>query len=161
MSSTCTGVSVAEFRGTFGLVYRVEGLTLNLQAQYVLSIINDNVADFAPNAGKNANIGRCKWVLAPCRKLCCSARDSIVDVPAGAGSAQYANTITAGGQRGFCAAQNTATLAVDVAEAWANVDLIYRVELPAESSMTLSINNLPREAGVLCLMSFDKLPYCP
>jgi len=69
------------------------------------------------------------------------------DVPAGAGTGQYATgTIPAGqpgaGTRGFCANQNAAILSGLEIEEVTELDLSYRVELPADMAMSLSIYNL-------------------
>jgi len=149
LSSTRNGVSVANYRGTFGLAYRREGHTLNMQVQYVPSIINENAADFTAAANKNANIGNANGVTttgAVCNVPTPNPLTSnLGNVPAGAGTGQYGSGTVAtalGNARGYCAAQNTQTLAGDTVEAWYNVDLIYRAELPADLSMTLAIGNL-------------------
>jgi iron complex outermembrane receptor protein len=47
-----------------------------------------------------------------------------------------------GQPRGFCASQNTATLAGQKVDALFNVDLIYRVQLPSEIAATLTVGNV-------------------
>ena len=47
-----------------------------------------------------------------------------------------------GQPRGFCGAQNTATLAGQKVEALFNVDLIYRVQLPSEIAATMTVGNV-------------------
>jgi iron complex outermembrane recepter protein len=46
------------------------------------------------------------------------------------------------GSRGFCPGQNVETGAGREVEDWLNVDLIYRVELPAEVAATLVVGNV-------------------
>jgi iron complex outermembrane receptor protein len=142
LSSGRTGVSVAEWRGSFGVAYRREGHTINLQIQYVPSIINEDATNYTASVGRNANIGDANGIV-PAGAACPTGEltSDLGNVPAGAGSGQYGTT-AASGIRGLCAGQNTAPQSGHKVEEWVNVDLIYRLQLPAETGLTVTINNL-------------------
>jgi len=144
LSSGRTQVSVASWRGNFGVVYRIEGHTVNLQAQYVPSIINEDTSNYNANTGRNANIGNAAGIVPATGCASGSLSANLGNVPAGAGSGQWASTTggAVGATRGLCAAQNTQPLAGKEVAAWYNLDLIYRAELPANTALTLTINNL-------------------
>jgi iron complex outermembrane receptor protein len=157
LSTGRTGISVAKYRGTVGIAYRREGHTLNIQTQYVPSIINENPTDFAANVGRNANIGDATGITAN-GNVCTVTPAGLTgpintdlgNVPAGAGSGQFGTGTIAGtagvtpgfGSRGFCNAQNAAPQAGQEIDALFNVDVIYRVELPSETALTVTITNL-------------------
>ena len=61
--------------------------------------------------------------------------------------------------RGFCAAQNTATLAGQKVDELLNVDLIYRVRLPAEIAATLDGGQRVRQGSVV-LSRHDSVQHC-
>lgn len=144
LSSGRTQVSVASWRGNFGVVYRIEGHTVNLQAQYVPSIINEDTSNYNANLGRNANIGDANGRLPGATSAACTTGSLNADigaVPAGSGSGQWSAAPGATG-RGACAGQNTAPQSGKEVAAWYNLDLIYRAELPANTALTLTINNL-------------------
>jgi iron complex outermembrane receptor protein len=142
LSSGRTGVSVAEWRGSFGVAYRREGHTINLQIQYVPSIINEDATNYTSSVGRNANIGDANGIV-PAGAACPTGEltSDLGNVPAGAGTGQFGTT-AASGIRGYCAGQNTAPQSGHKVEEWVNVDLIYRLQLPAETGLTVTINNL-------------------
>jgi iron complex outermembrane receptor protein len=151
--------SVSKYRANASLLFNFGRHMLNIQAQYVPKIANDDETLFAASNNKNANIG-VNGVTAtgtnysaavPGSGSTCLVNGPITsdigDVPADAGSGQWATgTVPTGqpgaGTRGFCGSQNTATLAGRIVEEWLNVDLIYRVQLPWETSATLAIQNV-------------------
>lgn len=152
--------SVAKFRANAGLLFNFGRHMLNIQAQFVPEIINEDQTQFNPTNNKNANIGDANGTTAtgtnysatvPGSGSTCVGPTGVTsdlgNVPAGAGSGEFATgTVPAGqtgaGTRGYCAGQNTATLAGQTVEEWLNFDLIYRVQLPWETSATLTIQNV-------------------
>ncbi len=141
--------SVAKYRANAGLMFNFGRHMLNIQSQYVPKIINDGNTEFAPTGNKNANIGDASGITANGGTCLVPGpvTSNLGNVPAGAGTGQWATgTVPAGqpgaGTRGFCGSQNTATLAGQTIDAWLNFDLIYRVELPAQTSATLTVNNV-------------------
>ena len=140
------GQSVAKYRAGASLVFNFGRHMLNIQGQFVPEIINEEASLFSSANNKNANIGDANGVT-PTGAACAATNgpltSDIGNVPAGAGSGQYASGAPVAGQpRGFCAAQNTATLAGQRIEEWLNIDLIYRLQLPAETTATLAIANV-------------------
>ena len=149
LSSGRINNSVSKFRANLGLLYKVGAHTVNLQSQYVPSIINDNQTLFSASNTKNANVGNATGVTANAG-VCTVASDTTAnlgDVPTGSGSGQFGTGVVpapaaGAGSRGFCGAQNVATEAGKKVEDWLNLDLIYRVELPAETAATVVVGNL-------------------
>jgi iron complex outermembrane recepter protein len=135
--------SVSKFRANFGLVYTNGGHTVNLQAQYVPPIINDDDTLFASSGTKNANIGDANGITTN-GAACTTTSPPTADlgaVPVGAGTGDFGTGVS-GGIRGYCAAQNVRTEAGHKVKELLNFDLIYRVELPADTSATLVVANL-------------------
>ena len=139
------GQSVAKYRANAGIVVEFGRHMLNIQSQYVPEIINEDLTLFGPINNRNANIGDANGVVASgdaCGAFAGLTSD-LNNVPSGAGSGQYSSNAPAIGQpRGFCASQNTATLAGQKVEELLNVDLIYRVRLPSEIAATLTVGNV-------------------
>jgi len=137
--------SVAKYRANAGLVFQLGRHMLNIQSQYVPELINEDLTLFTAINNRNANIGNANGVVASgagCTGFA-GMTSNIDGVPAGAGSGQYSSAAGVVGQpRGFCASQNTATLAGQKVDALLNVDLIYRVQLPSEIAATLTVGNV-------------------
>lgn len=135
--------SVAKYRANAGLVFELGRHMLNIQGQYVPELINEDLTLFTAINNRNANIGDGNGV-APSGTACAGQLTSdLGNVPTGAGSGQFSSNAAVVGQpRGFCAAQNTATLAGQKVDDLLNVDLIYRVRLPAEIAATLTVGNV-------------------
>jgi len=137
--------SVAKYRANAGLVFQLGRHMLNIQGQYVPELINEDLTLFTAINNRNANIGNANGVVASgagCTGFA-GMTSNIDGVPAGAGSGQYSSAAGVVGQpRGFCASQNTATLAGQKVDALLNVDLIYRVQLPSEIAATLTVGNV-------------------
>ncbi len=137
--------SVAKYRANAGLVFELGRHMLNIQAQYVPELINEDLTLFTAINNRNANIGDANGV-APSGAACTAFGGLVSDignVPGGAGSGQFSSTAPVVAQpRGFCGSQNTATLAGQEVEDLLNVDLIYRVRLPAEIAATLTVGNV-------------------
>lgn len=143
-----TNQSVAKYRANAGLLFNVGRHTFNIQSQYVPSIINDDQRLYSAAGNKNANIGDANGYTA--NGATCTVPGPVTsdlgNVPSGAGSGQYGTGTGAPppalSPRGFCASQNTATLAGQEVEDWLNVDFIYRVELPWETVATAVVGNV-------------------
>jgi iron complex outermembrane recepter protein len=137
--------SVAKYRANAGLVFELGRHLLNIQAQYVPELINEDLTLFTAINNRNANIGDANGV-APSGAACTAFGGLVSDignVPGGAGSGQFSSTAPVVAQpRGFCSSQNTATLAGQKVDDLLNFDLIYRVRLPAEIAATLSVGNV-------------------
>jgi iron complex outermembrane recepter protein len=137
--------SVAKYRANAGLVFLLGRHMLNIQGQYVPELINEDLTLFTAINNRNANIGDANGVV-PSGAGCAGFAGMTSNrggVPTGAGSGQYSSTAGVVGQpRGFCASQNTATLAGQKVDALFNVDLIYRVQLPSEIAATLTVGNV-------------------
>ena len=141
--------SVARYRASAGLLFNVGRHTFNIQSQYVPSIINDNQTLYSSANNKNANIGDANGITANGAACTVSGpyTSDLGNVPDGAGSGQGGTGVVPAGNpgagtRGFCGAQNTATLAGQTVDDWLNVDLIYRVELPWEMVATAVVGNV-------------------
>jgi iron complex outermembrane receptor protein len=137
--------SVAKYRANAGLVFQLGRHMLNIQSQYVPEIINEDLTLFTAINNRNANIGNANGI-SPSGADCTASgplTSNREGVPTGAGSGQFSsNAAVVGAPRGFCAAQNTATLAGQKVDALFNVDLIYRVQLPSEIAATLTVGNV-------------------
>ena len=137
--------SVAKYRANAGLVFQLGRHMLNIQSQYVPEIINEDLTLFTAINNRNANIGDANGI-SPSGATCTASgplTSNREGVPTGAGSGQFSsNAAVVGAPRGFCAAQNTATLAGQKVDALFNVDLIYRVQLPSEIAATLTVGNV-------------------
>jgi iron complex outermembrane recepter protein len=146
------GQAVPEWRGSFGLNWRRNGHTLNLLARYVPSVTEDDAPLFAPTNANNANIGDANGFTTVGGACTGSASASNLGaIPPGAGSGDFgsgtdlpANPVTGAPNttRGFCSQQNVSILSGTQVDGNLNVDLTYRVELPAETALSLSIYNL-------------------
>jgi iron complex outermembrane receptor protein len=150
LSTGRIGQPVAKYRGTAGLLFNFGRHMVNIMANYVPKIINEDETLFAPASNKNANIGDANGFTPSGGAECLSQPQPVADlgnVPPGTGTGQFANgTVPAGqvgaGTRGFCANQNAYTLAGQSIDEWLNIDLVYRVQLPWETSATLTIQNV-------------------
>jgi iron complex outermembrane receptor protein len=149
LSTGRVGQSVAKYRATIGLLYNHGNHTINIQGQYVPSIINENPTDFDPSNTKNANLADANGVGANAG-VCTVGGPVTTDLgntPAGAGAGQYGTGVvptgaTGAGARGFCASDNTTTNAGKLIEELINIDLIYRVQLPMEMTGSLVVTNV-------------------
>jgi iron complex outermembrane receptor protein len=137
--------SVAKYRANAGLVFELGRHMLNIQAQYVPELVNEDLTLFTAINNRNANIGDANGV-APSGAACTAfagITSDLGNIPGGAGSGQFSSAPPVAAQpRGFCGSQNTATLAGQKVEDLLNVDLIYRVRLPAEIAATLTVGNV-------------------
>jgi iron complex outermembrane recepter protein len=137
--------SVAKFRASAGLVFQFGNHMVNVQSQYVPAIYNEDATLFAPANNKNANLGDANGISnisGVCTTPGLVATD-IGAVPPNAGEGQFATgAVAAGTPKGFCSNQNAATLAGQKVKELVNIDLIYRVQLPLDTSATLAIANV-------------------
>jgi hypothetical protein len=138
--------AVPEWRGTLGLNYNVGRHTVNLLGRYIPTIENDDAEDFDATNATNANIGSATGFTNGPLGVCPASgtlTSDLGDVPPGAGSGEFGTS--SGGIVGFCSGQNTALQSYRELKASYNIDLTYRVELPLDMQMSLSIYNLTDE----------------
>jgi outer membrane receptor protein involved in Fe transport len=130
---------VARTRGSITLNYRIGRHNFNIATRYISHFIEDATATFAEQTAQNANIGVNGVV--PSGAACVDTNPTTPPVPAGAGTGLYGtntNTTTVG----FCAGQNVAILAGQKIPATFNTDLSYNVQLPWDTTFTVTIQNL-------------------
>jgi iron complex outermembrane recepter protein len=157
--------AVPEYRGSFGLNYSHGRHTLNLLVTYIPSVESENEADFDASSDQNANIGNASGVsttgtgaATACTDPSTNIVTTIGNVPAGAGAGQYGagsigtNGAPLAGPRGFCGNQNVSIWSGRTVASTTNVDLTYRLELPAETTLSFSVFNLLDEEP-----SFDRV----
>ena len=135
------GQPVAKYRASLGLLFRRGPHLLNIISQYVPEIINDDQTQFVANVTRNANTGDANGVNVCSQTPGTTFTSDIGSVPAGAGTGEFGNG-TSAAARGPCTAQNTAPLAGQTVEEWLNFDIVYRLELPADTALSLTINNV-------------------
>jgi iron complex outermembrane recepter protein len=145
-------LAVPEWRASFNINYRWGRHNVSMSARFIPSVDNEDEGEFDASNDQNANIGvNGVTATGATGAATCPATTPITtdlgQTPAGAGSGQYATgTIPTGqpgaGTRGFCANQNASILSGRTIESVTEVDLTYRVQLPAEVAMTFTIYNL-------------------
>jgi len=124
------GQGVPEYRAGFGLLYRKDRHAVNLMARYIPSVINEDEADFNATTARNANIpltGAC-----PAGSL----TSDLGNVPAGAGTGEFG---------AFCAGYNTQILSGRRIDAYFNLDLVYRMNVTDDLTVSLNISNVTDE----------------
>jgi len=143
-----------KYRGTFTVTYRFDIHTINLVTTYLPALINDSDTDFAVNGSRNVNVGDANGLtttggtIAPAVAAACTVTPAapyvtdLGNIPTGAGSGLYGGVGLNSGARGYCAAQNATINSGRQIDSFYNLDLVYRVQLPAELGLTLTINNL-------------------
>jgi len=128
------GQAVPEWRGTLGLNYRRDIHNLNIAAHFLPSIRDEEAAKFNESSrATNANIGDANGFTNP---ACVDTNPTSPPVPAGSGTGEFG---------GFCQGQVTSLLAGQKIDSSVTVDVTYRVRLPAETALSLSIFNLTDE----------------
>lgn len=160
-SANRNGQGVPEYRATFGVNYRHGNHNVNLAVRYMPSVIDDNAALFNETGARNANVGNASGATTAGGACTGSyATDtnptiSLGNLPAGAGTGLYGQNPTiaagAGGAAnviGYCAFQNYSMLTGQTVPSQTNVDLTYRVLLPAETDVTFTVYNLLDEEPV-------------
>lgn len=137
--------TVPEWRGSFGLNYNRGKHTLNLLARYLPSVKNDDLEIFDAGSETNANIGSATGHTTGPNGVCPASgtlTSDLGNVPEGAGTGEFGGPGTV---RGFCAGQNTSIQSFRELKASYNIDLTYRIQLPMDMQMSLSIYNLTDE----------------
>lgn len=147
-------IGVPEWRGTLGLNYRHGRHSLNILGRFIPSLENEDPTEFDASNDQNANIGDGAGAVtsgtttaaATCTVPASGLTSDLGQVPVGAGSGTrggaspgVANTV------GFCPGQNTAVLSGQEVDDFVTVDLVYRLELPAQTVLSLSVYNLTDE----------------
>jgi iron complex outermembrane receptor protein len=154
-------LAVPRYRGSVALLFKSGRHTLNLLVNYIPSVRNEDPTDFDVTNDQNANIGNGNGftttgttaATVACTSSASGLTTNLGNVPGGASTGQFGGasivTNATTGQptpsvttRGFCANQNVAVLSGREIASTTNVDLTYRLELPAELSMSLTVNNL-------------------
>ncbi len=135
------GQAVPEWRATFGVNYRHTIHNLNIAAHFIPGIVDEDPVKFGTsNLGTNANIGNANGF-----SDCTQSGITSPPIPDGAGSAQYGGAGSRPGTVGYCNSQVAALLAGKNLDDYLTVDMTYRVELPADIAMSLSIYNVFNE----------------
>jgi iron complex outermembrane receptor protein len=128
------GQAVPEWRATFALNYRNDIHNFNIAAHLLPSIRDEEANKFnESNRNTASNVGDANGFVNP---ACADTNPTTPPVPAGAGSGQYG---------GFCQGQVTSLLAGQKIDGTVTVDMTYRLQLPAETSLSLSVFNLTDE----------------
>lgn len=137
------GQSVPEWRGTLSLNYRHGIHNLNVAARFLPGIVDEDTVKYGDsNRANNANIGDANGYTTV-GGACVDTDPSSPPVPGGAGSGEYGSgTSGAAGTVGFCQAQVARLLAGKKIDGTTTVDMTYRVQLPAQTSVSLSVFNL-------------------
>jgi len=140
------GQSIPEWRGTLGFNYRRDIHNLNVAARFLPSIVDEDTVKYGEsNRATNANIGDGNGYTTV-GGVCVDTDPSSPPVPAGAGSGEYGTgTSGAPGTVGFCQAQVARLLAGKKIDSSVTIDMTYRVQLPAQTSVSLSVFNLTNE----------------
>jgi hypothetical protein len=141
---------IAQFRGSITLNYRVGRHNFNWRTNGVSSVVNDLETQFQTGqtpgqSGQNANIPNAAGFVIPGANLTCNQIIS-PPVPLNAGTGLYGvrgPTIAGFGVPvGWDPCQNVLVVSAEKIPATFNSDFTYRLLLPQNTSMTLSINNV-------------------
>jgi iron complex outermembrane receptor protein len=128
------GQAVPEWRGTLGLNYHRDIHNLNIAAHFLPSLRDEDSSKFIElNSATNANVGDANGFT---NAACADTNPTTPPVANGSGTGQFGT---------FCAGQNTRFLAGQEIDSSVTVDMTYRVQLPAETAMSLSIFNVTDE----------------
>jgi iron complex outermembrane receptor protein len=153
-STNRNGQGVPEYRATFGLNYHHTIHNLNIAVRYLPSVIDDNIANFNETGARNLNVGVNGATTAGTSCTGAYATDTnpttnLGSIPAGAGTGSYGVNPTiataaggAAGTVGYCSNQNASMLAGQEVKALTNIDLTYRINLPAETDLSLTVYNV-------------------
>ncbi len=131
---------VSEWRANFGVNYTYDIHNLNLAVRYASGLTNEDAPQFTEYPANNPNIGDVNgYVTCPG-----SDQNPILsgagDIPAGAGSGMYGSD--AGGLTGYCSQLNYRNFAGMSLDDMFTVDLVYRLSLPSDLTVAMSVFNL-------------------
>jgi iron complex outermembrane receptor protein len=136
------GQAIPQWRASFSVNYHLGDHNINIAARFIPSVKDEDTTRANPSNTTNANIGNAAGVV-PTGAACVGPTTS-PPVPTDAGTGAFGTS--SGGTVGFCSAQNTAiTAGNNKIESSFNIDLVYSIKLPAETTMYLSIFNLTDE----------------
>jgi iron complex outermembrane receptor protein len=153
-SGTRNGQSVPEYRATFGVNYHNGNHNVNVAVRYLPAVIDDNAALFTETTARNANVGNAAGVVTSAGTCAISGYPTDTNgistlgaTPPGAGTGTNGTSIPtaaggATGVTGICTFQNNSILTGQKVKAQSIVDMTYRVNLPAETDLSLTIYNL-------------------
>ena len=133
---------IAEDRGSITINYRHGRHNFNISTRMVSSLLNDDITDFQESNGLNANIGA--GGLVPTGAACIDTNPISPPIPAGAGTGQFGgnNSATNVQPIGFCAGQNVSVVNGTKLNATFNTDVSYQADLPWNTTLTITIQNL-------------------
>lgn len=133
------GQHVARTRGSITFNYRYGRHNLNVSTRYISHFVDDDTTNYVEATTNNANIGNANGVV-PGGAACVDTNPTSPPVPAGAGTGQFGTN--SGTNIGFCAGQNTTILAGQKVPATFLTDVSYNVQLPWDTTFTLTIQNV-------------------
>lgn len=140
------GQAVPEWRATLGFNFRRDIHNFNIAAHFLPGITDEDTVKYGEtNRATNANIGDANG-FTTVGGACVDTDPSSPPVPAGSGSGQF-GTGNSGAPAtvGFCQAQVARLLAGKEIDDYLTIDMTYRVQLPAETSVSLSVFNVLNE----------------
>jgi iron complex outermembrane recepter protein len=128
-----SGQAVPEWRASFGLNYRFDIHNLNISAHFIPGITDEDTVKYNEQNSTNINAGDANGITPA---ACADTNPTSPPIPDGAGTGEYG---------GFCAGQRASLLAGKEIDDYLTIDMTYRVELPADIGVTLSVYNLLNE----------------
>jgi iron complex outermembrane receptor protein len=145
------GQRVAQFRGSISANFRIGRHNFNWRTSMISSEVNDDPNDFISSNPQNANVPDGNGFVNVAGGSC-GALATSPPVPSAAGTGTYGNVgspglviaglILTGSPVGFNPCQNTAVLSGMKIPASFNSDFSYRLSLPAETSLSVTIQNV-------------------
>jgi iron complex outermembrane receptor protein len=134
------GQHISEYRANVGLNFAVGRHNFNWTTRWMSELEQDNVALFAEQNSRNANIGGAGGVVT-CPSPDPNITSNLGMIPSGAGAGLYG--ALASGTVGFCSGYNTSILSGQGGiPATFNSDFSYRLQLPWETVFTATIQNV-------------------
>lgn len=132
---------ISQWVGSVGFNFHKGRHNFNWSTRARSALINDNLTDFVESNAFNGNIGASGFVNTTAAGGCVDTDPFTPPVPAGAGTGQN-GTNTNTGTVGFCAAQNYRILTGQKIPTVFTTDVSYQLELPWDTRMTLTVQNL-------------------
>lgn len=144
------GQRVAQFRGSITGNYRIGRHNFNWRTNVISSEVDDLQSDTQTSNVLNANIPNSSDFVVPGGP--CASQSTSPPVPSAAGTATYGSLgqqqlvvsglVLTGAPVGFDPCQNTIVTSGTKIPASFNSDFTYRVQLPAQTSMSLTVQNV-------------------
>ncbi|HET9160545.1 MAG TPA: TonB-dependent receptor, partial [Caulobacteraceae bacterium] len=133
------GQRVAQFRGSVNANFRLGRHNFNWRTNMISSEINDSDTAFLPSNTLNANIPGANGIVGVSGT--CNGQQQSPPVPSAAGTGAF-GTFATSGALGFDPCQNYIVTSAQKIPASFNSDFTYRITLPAQTSLSLSIQNV-------------------